>query len=158
MKHTVEEYERIRLYLGQYTACKRRKKELKRRREDLEEEMKNPLQAAGYSAMPSGRKLSDGAASIPLMIAQIEDDLLAEQELMTKRLFEITQVIGEVPSHTRGRSILEHRYIDGYGMKTICRKMFISRSQANRDECAALDRLLDMEWVRERVDKFIEAS
>ena len=128
MKHTVEEYERIRLYLGQYTACKRRKKELKRRREDLEEEMKNPLQAAGYSAMPSGRKLSDGAASIPLMIAQIEDDLLAEQELMTKRLFEITQVIGEVPSHTRGRSILEHRYIDGYGMKTICRKMDLCSS------------------------------
>ena len=158
MKHSVEEYEKIRLYLGQYTACKRRKKELKRRREDLEEEMKNPLQAVGYSAMPSGRKLSDGAASIPLMIAQIEDDLLAEQELMTKRLFEIIQVIGEVQSHTRGRSILEHRYIDGYGMKTICRKMFISKSQANRDECAALDRLLDMEWVRERVDKFIEAS
>lgn len=158
MKHTIEEYENIKLYLGQYTACKRRKKELKRRRAELEEEMKNPLQSAGYSAMPSGRKLSDGAASIPLMIAQIEDDLLAEQELMTKRLFEITQVINEVPSTTRGRSILEFRYIDGWGMKTICKKMFISRMQANRDERMALDRLLDMEWVRDRVEKFLDAS
>lgn len=158
MKHSIEEYEKIRLYLGQYTACKRRKKELKRRREDLEEEMKNPLQAAGYSAMPSGRKLSDGAASIPLMIAQIEDDLLAEQELMTKRLFEITQVISEVPSETRGRSILEFRFIDGMGWKTVCKKMYISKSQGLRDEQKALDRLLDMEWVRNRVEEYIEAS
>lgn len=158
MKHTVEEYERIRLYLGQYTACKRRKKELKRRREDLEEEMKNPLQAAGYSAMPSGRKLSDGAASIPLMIAQIEDDLFAEQELMTKRLFEITQVISEVPGETRGRSILEFRFIDGMGWKTVCKRMYISKSQGLRDEQKALDWLLDMEWVRKRVDEYIEAS
>ena len=108
--------------------------------------------------MPSGRKLSDGAASIPLMIAQIEDDLLAEQELMTKRLFEITQVISEVPSETRGRSILEFRFIDGMGWKTVCKKMYIIKSQGLRDEQKALDRLLDMEWVRNRVEEYIEAS
>lgn len=158
MEHDAKDYERIRLYLGQYTACKRRKRELQQRRAELEEEMKNPLQSNGYSAMPSGRKIGEGAASVVLMIAEIEDDILLQHEQMVKRLLEITKVIGEVPSGTRGRNILELRYIDGYRWEVICKKMYISRRQAQRDEKAALDRLLSMGWVRERVDKFIEEA
>lgn len=153
-----EEYEKIRLYLKQYTDCRNRQNELKRRRAQLEIELRNPLQSSGYSAMPSGRRLSEGAASVVLMIAEIEDDILMEHEEMVRRLLEITQVINEVPSGTRGRRILELRYIDGCRWETICKKMYISRRQAQRDERAAFDRLLAMGWVRQRIEKYIAAS
>lgn len=153
-----EDYERIRLYLKQYTDCKSRQNELKRRREQLEIELRNPLKGSGYSSMPSGRKTSEGAAAIVLMIAEIEDDILVQHEDMVKRLLEITQVISEVPSETRGRRILELRYIDGCRWENICKKMYISRRQAQRDEKVALDRLLSMGWVQERIEKYIAAS
>ena len=137
--------------LARYTRATRRKKELQDRLHDLNEEKKNPIKAIGYDPMPHGSGEGDGAAGILFKISDVEEKLLDQKREIADSLVAITEILDILPTKSEEREVCELRYLDRKSWEEIADILHFSTKQCQRKKNAALDYLLENEWVQIRI-------
>lgn len=148
-KDKEQERDALRHYLAGYRVARVRLNHLKARHEALEEDMKTPLKGAKYDSMPSSGGASEGAASIIYRIADIEDRIKVQCNLMSVQCVRAMDILDFLDEDSPQRLVLELRYIDGMNWYDISESVCISRSSCHRTERQALDALLKFDRVRE---------
>nr|DAH03590.1 MAG TPA: Protein of unknown function (DUF1492) [Caudoviricetes sp.] len=142
-------------YLGKMYRAKLRKHQLNRRLQEINDELNSPIGGKGYSAMPrSSGGVSQGAASIVMRIAEIEDRIEDQKNTIANAMLKVMDIMDYLPINTMERYILELRYIDCLSWKRIQEEAHMTRNPCNNYRNSALHILLQ----NKRVKKIIKDS
>lgn len=142
----------LRYLLGQIYRTRNRARQLERSLEELEEWMKAPLSAAGYSPTPRSPGHGDGAAaSVIFKIADIEDWFAAAQSEIAEAAQRVVKLVGLLPVDTLERSVCEMRHIALMGWEDIAASIPMSRRHVSRIYEGALDMLLECAEVQQAI-------
>ena len=144
-----QERDLLRHYIAGYRVARLRLDRLKARHDALKEDMASPLKGTKYDSMPTSGGVSDGAASIIYRIADIEDRIKVQCNLMSVQCVRAMDILDFLDEDSTQRLVLELRYIDGMNWYDISESVCISRSSCHRTERQALDALLKFDRVRE---------
>ena len=134
----------LKKYLGQFYRCRNRKKQLEVRLKDISDELNSPIGGVGYSPTPRSvtNKVGTGSASIVFKMADIEERIIDQKDVMAKTMIKVMDVIEFLPVDSTERMILEYRYIDCLGWDRITKEASFSRTTCNDYFKAGLDKLL----------------
>ena len=154
-RRKTQDRERLRKFLQQYQRAKRRKAILVRRWKRISDDMKDPLYSVDYAIDKTmGGERKDQAAALTESLTAIEEKITTQRDIVTDWLKVIEGVIAMLPEFSQEREILELRYIDGHSQQEVCDIIFRCRSSCGDIEAAALDRLMEIQEVRDAVDRF----
>lgn len=141
-------------YLSQYRCCIQRKKSLEQRRKDIVREFDNPLSSVSYDGMPRSGGKSQGCAALSFRLDEIETRIKEQMDKSIKVLAEIMEVIDFLPENSVERSIIEHRYIDRFGWRQICKEEHLSRTPATNYWRKGLYELLEFKKIQKIVHEY----
>ena len=141
-------------YLDQYDLCRHKKLQLERRRQDILTEFDYPISGIRYDGMPKGSKLSDGSASLPIKLDEIDIRILQQKEKTAQTLIEIMSVLECLPLNSNERNVLESKFIDNHKWKDVCKAVHMSRSAAYKYFKDGLSKLLTFEKVQKILEEF----
>lgn len=148
----------LKFYLGQYIRSKRRKRQLEERLEGIQQEMNAPIGGLNYKLMPNNRNgsVGSGAAGITMRLADIEEKIYEEKELLAKTMVNVMEIIEYLDSSSKEREVLEYIYIDGYSIDGVAKYMLYSRMQIYRYFRSGLNKLLGYERVLRKIKEYDE--
>ena len=141
-------------YLGQYKRCIERKKFLENRQKEIICELDHPLKGISYEGVPHGSGESVGCAAISIKLDEIKTRIEEQRKKSVKVLANIMDVIEFLPENSIERAIIEHKYIDRWSWKQICRVEHISRTPGTKHWRKGLYELLEFEKVRQIVREY----
>lgn len=136
-------------YLYQYKDCIRSKKNLLRRREEIKEELKNPLSAVQTERLSGSRtRKKDRSVDILFRLDEMAERIQGQIETAEKKLTGIMNLLDYLPADSLSRAIMENLYVDRWGWDKICNENHISMSQAKRYWKQGLYKMLEFEKVK----------
>lgn len=149
MKRTDESRRLLRRYLSQYYRAKEKQAALRKRLKELKEELSHP----GVNTPPldsvrsKGGFNSNGAASLPLKIADIEDRIQRQIEVEARSVNDIMDILDFLPAESTERDILEYRHIDCKPWNEIMDLVHLTRSPCFEHYNKGLNELLGYKKV-----------
>lgn len=90
-----------------------------------------------------------GSATLSFRLDEIDGRIKEQMDKAGKALADIMNVIEFLPENSIERTIIEHRYIDRYDWRKICRETHISRTPATRHWKKGLYALLEFKKVQQ---------
>ena len=100
-------------YLQSYNRCKRRKKVLEDRRQQILLDFQSPLKNIKFDGMPRRKGMTgEGSAVLPLQLDEIDMRIKEKIEDAKKEYIKLNEVLEFLELNEEGRIILEYRYID----------------------------------------------
>ena len=145
-------------FLGQYKTAKRRKHNLAVRLATVRIDMDMPLSGNGYSDLPKGNSISEGAATLAIRARAIEEKIEEQKKRMADLMLQIMEVIELLPSTSAERAVIEHKYIDCMSWNKIAEAECYSRSSCFEYWSNGLDKLLEFDRVNVILDEFKKAG
>lgn len=145
----------VKEYLQQYHMAKEAKKILEDRRRTLTSELTAPASSSFGQAKRKRQPSADGAVSVVVRIAEVEDRITAQQEEMAKAALHVMDLVDLLPAGSMERTVVEMRHIDCNKWERIASKVHMSRSRVIDYYNAALDTLLTYERTRKLVGDYI---
>lgn len=118
----------LRWYMGQVKRAKNRKRQLERRLQEINSELNAPIGGVGYSAMPRNGGTGQGAASIIMRIAEVEERIARQQENIGKTIVHVMDIMDYLPEESTEREIIELKHIDCLKWERIQLEANLSRS------------------------------
>lgn len=139
--------------LGQIYRAEKRKKQLDERLMRINEERNAPIGGQGYEPMPRASSIGNGAASILLKIAEIEERIYQQRTEIEKSIVRVMDILDFLPIDSIGREICELRHIDMMKWKEIEEEIPMSHSQVNKNYQKAIRQLLSFSKIRQMVNE-----
>lgn len=133
--------------LGQVRRAERHKKELTERLERINEDRKNPIKAVGYDPMPRSAGIGDGAASILLKLADIEERIYDQRTEIENSIVQVMDIIDFIPQSETARRIFELRHLDCLNFQEVADAIPMSKSRTYEIYNETIDKLLDFEKI-----------
>lgn len=134
--------------LEQIIRAKKRKVQLEERLIRINAERNAPIGSPGYQPLPRNGGKNEGAASIVLKLAEIEDRIYAQREEVEESIVRVMDILDFLPVNSVEREICELKYIDLKSGREIEDEIPMSHSQVFVHFNRALDMLLQNETVR----------
>lgn len=139
----------LKRFLSQFYRAKDKQAVLQKRLDRLQLELRYPgVRTASPDDVPSKSGIGNGAASLTLKIADIEDRIQKQIDIEAKSIIAIMDVIEFLPADTIERDILEFRHIDCKTWDKVMDSVHLSRSPCFENYNKALDKLLTYKKVR----------
>lgn len=138
-------------YLSAYNRYRNRKRSLEQRRTAILREFESPLRAVSADGMPRGSSDGTGCAALSYELDEIDTRIREKIREMERIYVRINGIMEFLPENSTERSILEYRYLDGYGWRRICELEHMSRTPATRYWRKGLYRLLEYARIQEIV-------
>lgn len=135
--------------LEQIIRAKKRKEQLEDRLIKINEERNAPIGGPGYQPLPRNEGKNEGAASIVLKLAEIEDRIFAQKEEVDEAIVRVMDILECLPASSVEREICELKYIDMKSGRQIEDQIPMSHSQVSVHFNRALDMLLQDEHIRQ---------
>lgn len=142
----------LRWYLGQVKRAKNRKQQLERRLREINTELSAPIGGVGYSPLPRNGGTGQGAASIIMRIAEIEERIARQQEKIGKTIVHVMDIMDYLPEESTEREIMELKHIDCLKWEQIQAEANLSRSPCYDYYKKGIELLLK----NKRVQKIVE--
>ena len=146
--------------LGQVRRAEQHKKELMERLERINEDRKHPIKAVGYDPMPRIAGIGDGAASILLKLADIEERIYDQRTEIEKSIVQVMDIIDFIPQSDTARRIFELRHLDCLNFQDVADAIPMSKSRTYEIYNETIDKLLDFEKIsqmcKENEDAYLE--
>ena len=148
----------LKRYLGKYYRARNKKAILINRRESLKNEIEMPISGIKYCQIPRSitNSISDGAASIPLIISEIESRIKEQTDNMAIAMLNIMDIMELLPEDSMEREIMEYRHIDCMPWKIICDAAHMARSSCNEYYNKGLELLLKNPNIIIKLEEFIK--
>ena len=134
--------------------AKRHRRELEERLERIRAERESPIGSPGYEPLPRVMEPGNGAASIVLKIADIEDRLYEQKDELEKAYVQVMDIIDFIPQPEPARRIFELYHLDGLRFNKVAEAIPMSRSRAYEIYDEVLDGLLGIQKVQDMVKDF----
>lgn len=142
-------------YLQNYNRCKRRKKILEDRRQQILLEFRSPLKTINFNGMPKGKGITgEGSATLPLQLDEIDMRIKEKIEDAKKEYIRLNDIIDFLDTNDTGRMILEYRYIDSLTWWKIERLENLSKTTLVYIWRKTLYKLLEYPKVRQVVEDY----
>lgn len=136
-------------YLNQYNDCVRYKHDLEKRLRTIDREIESPIGGQGYSPLPSHTNMTGaGSASFTFRKAEIEDRIEQQKEQIVITINNVMSILDHLPAGSRGRRILEYKYIDALPWDTIYKKMHLTKTPCFNHTNEAYKKLLSYKRVK----------
>lgn len=146
--------------LGQVRRAEQHKKELMERLERINEDRKHPIKAVGYDPMPRSAGIGDGAASILLKLADIEERIYDQRTEIENSIVQVMDIIDFIPQSDTARRIFELRHLDCLNFQDVADVIPMSKSRTYEIYNETIDKLLDFEKIsqmcKENEDAYLE--
>ena len=146
--------------LGQVRRAEQHKKELMERLERINEDRKHPIKAVGYDPMPRSAGIGDGAASILLKLADIEERIYDQRTEIENSIVQVMDIIDFIPQSDTARRIFELRHLDCLNFQDVADAIPMSKSRTYEIYNETIDKLLDFEKIsqmcKENEDAYLE--
>lgn len=146
--------------LGQARRAEQHKKELMERLERINEDRKHPIKAVGYDPMPRSAGIGDGAASILLKLADIEEQIYDQRTEIENSIVQVMDIIDFIPQSDTARRIFELRHLDCLNFQDVADAIPMSKSRTYEIYNETIDKLLDFEKIsqmcKENEDAYLE--
>ena len=146
--------------LGQVRRAEQHKKELMERLERINEDRKHPIKAVGYDPMPRSAGIGDGAASILLKLADIEERIYDQRTEIENSTVQVMDIIDFIPQSDTARRIFELRHLDCLNFQDVADAIPMSKSRTYEIYNETIDKLLDFEKIsqmcKENEDAYLE--
>ena len=146
--------------LGQVRRAEQHKKELMERLERINEDRKHPIKAVGYDPMPRSAGIGDGAASILLKLADIEERIYDQRTEIENSIVQVMDIIDFIPQSDTARRIFELRHLDCLNFQDVADAIPMSKSRTYEIYNETIDKLLDFEKIsqmcKENEDAYME--
>lgn len=133
--------------LGQVRRAEQHKKELMERLERINEDRKHPIKAVGYDPMPRSAGIGDGAASILLKLADIEERIYDQRTEIENSIVQVMDIIDFIPQSDTARRIFELRHLDCLNFQDVADAIPMSKSRTYEIYNETIDKLLDFEKI-----------
>lgn len=138
--------------LGQTYRAKARKNLLDRRLKMINLERESPIGGRGYDPLPhSSGTSSNGAASITMKLADIEEKIYNQKEEIDKAIVTVMDIMDYLPDGSLERDICEMRHIDLMRWQDIQEAIPMCRSQCYKRYNKAIALLLQNGRIRKIV-------
>ena len=138
--------------LGQTYRAKARKNLLDRRLKMINLERESPIGGRGYDPLPhSSGTSSNGAASITMKLADIEEKIYHQKEEIDKAIVTVMDIMDYLPDGSLERDICEMRHIDLMRWQDIQEAIPMCRSQCYKRYNKAIALLLQNGRIRKIV-------
>ena len=142
-------------YLQNYNRCKRRKKILEDRRQQILLEFKFPLKTINFNGMPKTKGITgEGSATLPLQLDEMDMRIKEKIEDAKKEYVRLNDIIDFLDTNDTGRIILEYRYIDSLTWWKIERLENLSKTTLVYIWRKTLYKLLEYPKVRQVVEDY----
>ncbi len=142
-------------YLQSYNRCKRRKKILEDRRQQILLEFRSPLKTINFNGMPKAKGITgEGSATLPLQLDEIDMRIKEKIEDAKKEYIRLNDIIDFLDTNDTGRMILEYRYIDSLTWWKIERLENLSKTTLVYIWRKTLYKLLEYPKVRQVVEDY----
>lgn len=138
--------------LGQAYRAEKRKQWLDERLHMINERRNSPIGGHEYSPMPRSGYGSDGAASILLTAAEIEERIYCQKAQIDVCITRVMDILDLLPIDSLGRDICEMRYLDMMTWRKISERIPLTRSACNRHYKKAIRELLGKKKVMDMID------
>ena len=148
-----EQREKLKWALGQVERTEKHISELERRLERINEEKETPIGSAGYSPLPRSTGKGSGAASILLLLSDIEERIYDQKEELEKSVIRTMEIIEFIPLHSTARRIFELRHIDCMRWEDVAAAIPMARSNCARHYNEALDKLLQYQKIQDIIGR-----
>ena len=149
----------LRNYLKRYRKAENNVEILRRRRNNLIEDMKYPLGTQNISSLPNNNEPGAGAASYIFRQSELEERIYAQECEAKKIMLQIMDIMDFLPAESENRSVLELKYIDGHSDKDIIKiKFYSNRSTLSYHLANGLDELLQFAKVQKIIEEFDESD
>ena len=152
--------ESLKWMLGQVRRAEQHKKELMERLERINEDRKHPIKAVGYDPMPRSTGIGDGAASILLKLADIEERIYDQRTEIENSIVQVMDIIDFIPQSDTARRIFELRHLDCLNFQDVADAIPMSKSRTYEIYNETIDKLLDFEKIsqmcKENEDAYLE--
>lgn len=146
--------------LGQVRRAEQHKKELMERLERINEDRKHPIKGVGYDPMPRSAGIGDGAASILLKLADIEERIYDQRTEIENSIVQVMDIIDFIPQSDTARRIFELRHLDCLNFQDVADAIPMSKSRTYEIYNETIDKLLDFEKIsqmcKENEDAYLE--
>ena len=146
--------------LGQVRRAEQHKKELMERLERINEDRKHPIKAVGYDPTPRSAGIGDGAASILLKLADIEERIYDQRTEIENSIVQVMDIIDFIPQSDTARRIFELRHLDCLNFQDVADAIPMSKSRTYEIYNETIDKLLDFEKIsqmcKENEDAYLE--
>lgn len=145
-------------YLGRYYRARNKKDILRKRIESIKIEIDMPISCIKYSQTPRSitNSISEGAASIPLKILEIEDRIKEQTDNMAIVMLNIMEIMDYLPENSLEREIMEYRHIDCMPWNQICKETHMARSSCNEYYNKGIESLLNNPNIKLKLEAFIK--
>lgn len=144
----------LKRFLSQYVVARKQKNVLEARLRQAQLDINMPLGGMGYSDMPRGSGVSEGAAVPAIRELEIEEKINAQKLVMVEKMATVMEVIEYLPSISVERAVLEAKYIDGKSWKEIEAEKNYSRSSCYEYMKRAFNQLLAIRPVVMILDEY----
>lgn len=147
----------LKWYLGQVKRAKNRKQQLERRLKEINNELNAPIGGVGYSPLPRNGGTGQGAASIIMRIAEVEERIARQQEQVGKTIVHVMDIMDYLPEESTEREIMELKHIDCLKWERIQAEAHLSRSPCYEYYKKGIELLLKNKRVQKIVEDNTEA-
>lgn len=138
----------LKRYLSQYYRAKQRKRILEDRLNEIRAEIQHPsIRSSSSNGLPTGRRISSGAAALTFREAEIEDRIQQQREHEATAILNIMDILDFLPPDSMEKNILELRHIDCLSWNAIIRSVHLTRSPCNEYYNRGLEKLLTFKKV-----------
>ena len=134
--------------------ARRHRRELEERLERIRAERESPIGSPGYEPLPRVMEPGNGAASIILKIADIEDRLYEQKEELEEAYVQVMDIIDFIPQPEPARRIFELYHLDGLRFNQVAEAIPMSRSRAYEIYDETINGLLGIQRVQDMVKEF----
>ena len=152
MRDDREKVEILKWLLDQIKRAENHKRQLDERLRRINLDRAMPVGGIGYDPMPRSSGTGDGAASIVLKLADIEDRIYEQKKEIEKAIVRVMDILDYLPVNSLEREICELRFIDLKKWDAIEAEIPMSHTQCNKVFNDALNKLLGFPRIRKMVD------
>lgn len=146
----------LKKYLGQYVRCESNLELLDKRLSKVNAKFQNIMKSPVYSGMPH---TPSPAKNKNEELVELRVDLLNEiterQQNSLRIMREVEGVISLLPDNSKGRQILEYRYLTCLTWEEIYDEMLMSHTPVDQIFKRTLEYLIELPEVRGKVEMFL---
>ena len=146
----------LKRYLSQYFMAKERQRIYRDRLEEIQRELRGPLQQLpGAAPRQGGRCLGPGASTdLAAKLSEIEERINRQVEIEATAILDVMKMLDFLPADSTERAIMDLRHIDCKPWNEIMKQVHLSRSPCFMYYEKGLQRLLRYKKVQKSLAIF----
>lgn len=148
MSNQGQQREVLKWMLWQIDRAKRHKRQLEERLLRINAERNAPIGGIGYDPLPRGAGVGNGAASITLKLAEVEDRIYKQRSEIEKCIVRVSEILDYLPVNSLEREVCELRYIDLKTWPEIEAEIPMAKSKCIEHHNMAIEILLGYPRIR----------